>query len=372
MIGYYAHSHGSGHCNYANLFAKVFGKSMTVFTDRGHAFDNGAKVVLLENEDPDGSEYLRTRFPEPRALHYAPVNIAKITRRNSAILENVLKGNISLLIIDVSVEMAMLARVSSIPYAYVRLQGDRNDTPHLNAFEGASFLLAYFPQEMESANTPLWISSKTIYLGFLSKFIFDGATSKRPFEFGIGHKPILLHLTGFGGTRPFDFGNLAERFAIYIIGPGRGGDHLNSEIQHIGVVDSTRSFIEHADIVIAACGSNTTSEILSLGKRFIAVPEKRHFREQEGMAENLDRLGWAIDFSKYGSLNAAIMALANINKQGELPKITINDLKAFREKLEFLGYRADKLVIEHHQGLAERGSAIRDENKTTNTKLSAI
>ena|SRR5680860_626315 len=131
MIGYYAHSHGSGHCNYANLFAKVFGKSLTVFTDRGHAFDMGTEVVLLENEDPDGSEYNRNIFPEPRALHYAPVNIAKITRRNSCILENVVSRNISLLIIDVSVEMAMLARVSSIPYAYVRLQGDREDVAHL-------------------------------------------------------------------------------------------------------------------------------------------------------------------------------------------------------------------------------------------------
>lgn len=371
MIGYYAHSHGSGHCNYANLFAKVFGKSLTVFTDRGHAFDAGTEVVMLENEDPDGSEYQRSRFPEPRALHYAPVNIAKITRRNKTILDNVLKRSISLLIIDVSVEMAMLARVSSIPYSYVRLQGDRSDTQHLNAFEGASFLLAYFPKEMESADIPSWISNKTIYLGFLSKFMFDRAPSKRPVEFILGPKPILLHLTGFGGTRSFDFGNLPECYDVYAIGPGRSGSGGHSGIKHIGVVDDTRAFIENADIVIAACGSNTTSEILSLGKRFLAAPEKRHFGEQEYIAENLDRLGWAIDLSKYSSLNAAVTALSDIQQQ-DLPNITVNELKAFKAKLEFLGYRADKFVYEHSQNLADQALGSSYKNKNTKIELPAL
>lgn len=353
MIGYYAHSQGSGHCNYANLFSKVFGKSLMVFTDRNHAFDRGTEVVMLENEDPDGNEYQRSCYPEPRALHYAPVNIAKITRRNKTILDNVLKRNISLLIIDVSVEMAMLARVSSIPYAYVRLQGDRNDIPHLNAFEGATFLLAYFPKEMESGDTPSWITNKTIYLGFLSKFMFDRGVNKKPDEFRLNPKPILLHLNGFGGTHAFDFGDLADRYDIYVIGPERGGRDARSRIEYIGVVDDTRAFIEHADLIIAACGLNTTSELLSLGRRFVASPEKRHFEEQEYIAKNLDRLGWAIDFSKYGCLDSAVSALSNIRQQ-DLPRISVYELEAFKAKLEFLEYRADKLAYEHSRNLAHK------------------
>ncbi|SDF08222.1 hypothetical protein SAMN05421636_11131 [Pricia antarctica] len=371
MIGYYAHSQGSGHCNYANLFSKIFGKSLTVFTDRNHAFDRGTDVVMLENEDPDGNEYQRSCFPEPRALHYAPVNIGKITRRNKTILDNVLKRNISLLIIDVSVEMAMLARVSSIPYAYVRLQGDRNDIPHLNAFEGASFLLAYFPKEMESVDTPSWITNKTVYFGFLSKFMFDKGVNKRPVEFRIGLKPILLHLNGFGGTRAFDFGNLPKRYDIYVIGPGRGGSDRRSGIEYIGVVDDTRAFINHADLIIAACGLNTTSELLSLGKRFVASPEKRHFEEQEYIARNLDRLGWAIDFSKYGCLNTAVRALSNI-QQKDLPRISLHELEAFKAKLEFFGYRADKLAYEHSRNLAHQALGNSYKNKNTKIELSAI
>lgn len=351
MIGYYAHSHGSGHCNYANIFAKVFGKSLVVFTDRKHAFGKGTKVVLLENEDTDGTEYDREKFPEPRALHYAPVNISKITRRNKNILENVITKDISLMIIDVSVEIAMLARVSAIPYAYVRLQGDRNDIPHLNAYEGASLLLAYFPKEMEAGNTPSWIQDKTVYLGFQSKYMFGGPDTNRPEEFGTDRKPVLLHLTGFGGTRPLDFKKLSDRYDIYGIGPGRI-PREGSGIVPLGVVKITRPYIEHADIIVAACGSNTTAEILSMGKRFVAVPEKRHYREQERTAENLDRLGWAVDLSRHRNLDLAVSALQDMPDR-PLPQITCNDLKAFKGKLKYLGFRADRFVREQNRRPAD-------------------
>ncbi len=351
MIGYYAHSHGSGHCNYANLFGKIFGESLTVFTDRGHAFDSGTEVIMLENEDPDGTEYDRDIFPEPRALHYAPVNIAKITRRNKSILDNILSRNISLLIIDVSVEIAMLARVSSIPYAYVRLQGDRNDIAHLNAFEGASFLLAYFPREMESENTASWIVDKTIYLGFLSKFMFGKGITKRPQEFGPIKNPVLLYLTGFGGSSPLNFKSFVDDYDIYAIGPGHMGQKNSGALQ-IGVVENTRRFLEHADVVVAACGSNTTSEILSLGKRFVAVPEKRQYREQERMAENLDRLGWAIDYSRFRNLNEAVTAI-NMAGREELPNFSLTDLKQFKVKMSILGFRADRYAIENNNNIAE-------------------
>ncbi len=51
----YAHRHGSGHCNYARLFSKVFGDTMTVFTDRKYRYDASVDVIGLLNED--------TRFP---------------------------------------------------------------------------------------------------------------------------------------------------------------------------------------------------------------------------------------------------------------------------------------------------------------------
>ncbi len=348
MIGYYAHSHGSGHCNYANIFAKVFGSSLTVFTDRKHNFDPGTQIVGLKNENPDGTEYRREDFPEPRALHYAPVNMRKITVRNNRILKFILKKKISLLIIDVSVEVAMLARVSSIPFAYVRLQGDRVDLPHLNAYEGASFLLAYFPSELESFSTPIWVREKTVYLGFLSKYSLKGAFEGIPRELKRDDRPVLLHITGFGGSRSFDFSSLGERYNIYGIGPCNETGHPRSGIDHLGIVDDIGPYVKHSDVVMAACGSNITSEILSLGKRFLAVPEERHYHEQRYMADNLHRLGWAVDTSKYRSTDEAVDELVNWGYLG-LPTVTLNGLKAFKSQMEFYGYKADRLILEHYR-----------------------
>ena len=362
MIGYYAHSHGSGHSNCANIFAKIFGDSLTILTDRTYRFDNPDQVVKLENENSDGTEFIRDDFPEPRALHYAPVNLRKITRRNRAMLDAIVLKNISLLIVDVSVEVAMLARVSSIPYAYVRLQGDRSDLPHLNAFEGASFLLAYYPREMESVNTPAWIVDKTIYLGFLSQFMFDRPVSQRPVEFVPSVRPIIAHISGFGGSRGFDLTPVVEHFDIYAIGPGDDAKYHIPGIEHIGIVDDISPYIEHADIIVAACGLNVTAEILSLGKRFLAIPEKRHYGEQVHMAHNLHRLGWAVDTSKYDSTGKALNTLIGADRT-ILPKVRPNELKAFRAKMEFYGYQADQLVPESHRRSEDRRSKA-DAQKT--------
>lgn len=367
MLGYYAHSHGSGHCNYANIFSKIFGSALTIFTDRGHAFDNPEQVVMLENENPDGTEFVREDFPEPRALHYAPVNIKKITQRNLSILDSILQKKISILIIDVSVEIAMLARVSSIPYVYVRLQGDRNDIPHLNAYEGASFLLAYYPREMEALDTPAWIKDKTIYLGFLSKFMFGVNILERPQEYGENLRPILLYLTGFGGSLVPDFKGLYKDYDLFAIGPGRVRNKALG-FEHIGVVKDTRPYIEHADAIVAACGANTTSEILSLGKKFIAVPEKRHYNEQRKMAENLDRNGWAIDVSQHYNVAGALDAM-DFSQEHNLPNIAVNELKAFKAQLEFFGYRADRFVG-NLKDIRNRRTAMKGWMDTSNSYLS--
>lgn len=363
MIGYYAHSHGSGHCNYAHIFSKVFGEAMTIFTDREHRFDHRVDVVHLPNEDTDGSEFDREDFPEPRALHYAPVHLRKITERNRLLLDTILQKNIKLLIVDVSVEIAMLARISSVAYAYVRLHGERNDIAHLNAYEGASFLLAYYPEEMEDKDTLPWVREKTLYLGFLSQYMFGAEFSEKPLEYKRSEKPILLHISGFGGSLPLDFSGLSNRYDLYSIGPGRV--HCGySEIMHIGVVESTQAYIKYADVVIAACGSNTVAEIISLGRPFVAVPENRQYREQEIAAENLDRLGWATHRKNYEDLYQTVEASRKLTRP-RFPKVEPKKLLAFFLTLKMLDFRADRFL--EHTAMTKKSFSV----SKSNTKYSA-
>ena len=359
MIGYYAHSHGSGHCNFANIFGKIFGHSLTIFTERVFNFNTDATVIQLASENPDGTEFDRNRFLEPRALHYAPVNITNITSRNQRLLTEVLQKNIRLLIVDVSVEIAMLARVSSIPYAYVRLPGNRDDVGHLNAYEGASFLLAYFDEALESVDTPNWVRRKTIYIGFLSRYMFDDKTHQvyevnatessadtnviRSNEQPSQKKPLLLHISGFGGSKSLDFRGLENKYRLFSIGPATST--RSSPITHLGVVKSTKPYIAQADIIVAACGLNAVSEILSLGKRFIAIPEKRPYEEQQTMAKNLATQGWAVNYAACKNIKEAVGTFCKLD-DSPLPIWNTQTIVAFKNSLEAAKYRVDQFLVD--------------------------
>jgi len=340
MIGYYAHSHGSGHCNFASSFAHELGDKLTIFTAREENFDTNFKVVKLPDDYKDGTEFTDKAFKLPKALHYAPVNLRKVTRRNQIILQTILDRKIKLLIVDVSVEVAMLARVSSIPYIYRRQPGNRNDFAHLNAYEGAAFLIAYYPQELENDATPDWVVDKTIYLGFISKHLVRGDSNKYEIDLPTNHKKNLFHILGFGGTEQIEFEDLRAEYNILVIGP-RNSKRDTVFDQHYGVVPSTRPYIELADIVFAACGANATSEILSLGKRFIAIPEIRPFDEQRYTAKSLEKLGWGIDYSKYRSAKTAVNAFDNA-KTTSLPDFGIEKLKVFCSQLVYFDFQLDK------------------------------
>ena len=178
-IGYYAHHHGSGHCRQADKLATLlpmkWRQQLTVFTSlapENYTFTTitDTQIVRLNAEDERIDDVLAGRagqYWQPSCLHYSPVGNRDIQTRSWQILETVQQRQIDLMIIDVSVEVAMLCRVASIPYLYVRLAGIRNDAPHCTAFTGALGLLAPYPQVLESNRIADWVRQKTFYLDFL-------------------------------------------------------------------------------------------------------------------------------------------------------------------------------------------------------------
>ena len=179
-IGYYAHHHGSGHCRQIDKLAALLPiqkrQQLTVFTSlapEAYAFStiDEQQIVRLYPEDEHIDDVLKGRagkYWQPASLHYSPIGNADIQKRSHQILNTIVQRDIDLMIIDVSVEVAMLCRTASIPYLYVRLPGLRDDTPHLEAFAGALALLAPYPQAIEAAMTPSWVCQKTVYLDFIN------------------------------------------------------------------------------------------------------------------------------------------------------------------------------------------------------------
>jgi len=296
MIAYYAHDQGSGHCNYAQLLEDQFGKEMVTFTSSDFPFKSKDYVIYIPNENAEDTTLNQELFKTPSSLHHSPVGSKKIGIRNYTMLREMIHHNVKLMVVDVSVEVAALARSCSIPYAYVRMFGERNDLPHRLAYEGAAFLLAYYPEELEQEETPLWVREKTLYLGFFSKFKSLSSGQKKSQHLSLDSSTYhISYLKGFGGkeSETHDLELWLEEFPVHhIIAIGNFENRLeHPRLSYTGVIDDISPYVQRSEFTIAACGSNLVSEMACLQARLVAVPEERPFNEQKSLANQLEQKG---------------------------------------------------------------------------------
>jgi hypothetical protein len=299
-IGYYAHHHGSGHINYARLIGKAcveHSLGFTIYSEKAERSSKPWEEYELEKEGLSGKAlevYRKKLFPEPEYLHYSPVSAPNIQRRNSQLLSEIVSRNSDLVIVDVSVEIAALCKAASVPYAYVRMFGDRSDAGHRQAYQGAAFLLAYYPPELEQRDTPRWVRDKTLYLGFISRYSERKLTNSSVQL--LKDSKTLAYITGKGGsdkadkniTRLLESGNFTH---IDIFGPLEG----KSDAHHTyhGMVDNLEEALRENDRVVIAPGMNLSSEMIHLGKSIFLSPEPRPYGEQEALAQQLIANGYA-------------------------------------------------------------------------------
>ncbi|MGB3591424.1 MAG: glycosyltransferase [Nonlabens sp.] len=291
MIGYYAHGQGYGHSNYADLMADRLGSHLAIFTDSDFNFRKKSRVIKLPNEDVDGTELKVIKCEKPKFLHHNPLGLKKIQQRSHTILDQVIYRNIRLMLVDVSVEVATLCRVSSIPYAYRRMPGERNDLPHLEAYRGAVFLFAYYPKSCESSSTPDWVVDKTYYLGFIGENSIEKSGALGKGLESIKEIENILVIQGKGGH------NLSRSRIEKLIKDFRSAQIHTigcfddvpeaANYTHHGFVDNIKKYVQQADVIFTACGSSTVSNLLGMGRKFICMPQNRPFNEQDCIGDFL-------------------------------------------------------------------------------------
>lgn len=350
-IGYYAHHHGSGHCRQADKLAALLPpelrQHMTVFTSLpvdSYRFDvlAAAQIVRLHAEDELPDDVLGGRAGEywqPSSLHYSPVGNKNIQKRSWQLLDAIHQRQVDLMIVDVSVEVAMLCRTVSVPYLYVRLAGERDDAPHLNAFAGALGLLAPYPKALEAAATPDWVRQKTLYLDFLPNKA-QSLPSFREFinklmtlsESDATKQQLCSHLSadeaayehdevnsqtnaktsaknnivtvikGYGGHESIDaklpkLRQMLPDAIIVSLGP------INDEARHCvdiaAHVDDVTPFIAYSDLLLMACGLNGIAQAYAYATPLVVLPDERPHREQEVMAEALIEQGRALSWPQF-------------------------------------------------------------------------
>lgn len=289
-IGYYVHHHGAGHWRRAAAIARHLRRPCVLI---GTPFEqivaaSGIPVVALPDDAPD--QRTSRSADAPSFLHYAPIGNEGVRRRSAMVAAWIAEARPSLMVVDVSVEVALLSRLCSTPFLYVRLAGQRDDTPHLAAFGAAEALIAPFPEELEAPGVAPWVLKKTFHAGLLA----DPLSASQPTEDAI----VICY--GRGGEAG-DSDALCEvaravpEHRWRVIGMVRPPTSVvPANLELLGWRSDARGILAGASLVVGGAGDGLLAEVAMLGKRFVCLPEARPYAEQREKAERLAELGAAV------------------------------------------------------------------------------
>ena len=297
-LGFYIHHHGSGHVMRAITIASsltadhicFIGSNLRPYLDQ---IPEHIVCIHLPLDLPDENDH------QPRAhalsfLHYAPLGIAGIRERTAVLTATFRQYYPMLLVVDVSVEVTLLARLSGIPTVVVRQHGKRTDIPHLDAYESAELLIAPYAETFALTDEEEWIKEKTVYAGGFSKYSDNktvGNEQEQP-----GHIAILV---GQGGTSLdtefiHHLATACENYIFHIMGSSANHSMLlKHNLTVHGQLKDPKAVLDQCQVVIGNAGHNTVMEMADLNKRFICIPEDRPFDEQLQKADLLAVKGCA-------------------------------------------------------------------------------
>lgn len=288
-IGYYVHHHGDGHRQRAIAIGRALAGGVTLIGTGLEGRGSGLPVLDLPDDRLDASFSGSDGTERPSALHYAPFDHEGIRQRTACLTQWIACERPQLLIVDVSVEIAMLARLASVPTLYVRLSGKRLDPPHLDAFQGANALLAPFDEALDDEQIPDWIRAKTFYA--------PGIVSRSVSAQEVEQDVVLVVLGRGGGVSDGERWAAAARAVPdrrwRILGPCTAPSSSPPNLTLSGWVDDASALIARAGVVVGGAGDGVVSAVLASGRPFLCLPEPRPFDEQISKARRLGALGAA-------------------------------------------------------------------------------
>ncbi len=308
-IAFFVHHQGRGHANRTMAVAAEFARDrpVSVLTAGPHLFDGFSRdieIVTLPNmigaAVPTARLYAE---PTPQVMHCVPLGLSEMRLTMRRILDHLDERDVGLFVVDVSAEIALLARIASVPAVQIRMHGDRGDIGHLGAYEACVGMLAPFDERLEQDDYPAHLRAKTFYSGGLCTSVdrvSDRAEARARLGLDVGRE-IIVAVTGGGGSgtpyAPLTVAARAAPDALWLtLGPTHREGHETdfSNLRELGWVPSVTDYFTAADIVIASAGDNTVHEVARVARRLVVMPEWRYFSEQTRKAEALVRLGAAV------------------------------------------------------------------------------
>lgn len=289
-IGYYVHHHGAGHRARAMAIADHAGGRITLLgTDLAGRTGPHPHIDLPDDRINTTFDGVDGDANRPEALHYAPVDHDGVRRRVAAIAAWVADAQPALMVVDVSCEVAMLARLASVPTVCVRLGGRRDDAPHLQAFHAATAIIAPFAAALDNPMMPSWVRDKTTYC--------PGIVT-RPATVTVETGAVLVVL-GAGGSSTAGTDWVRAARAVpdrqwCVIGTCAPVDEVPANLTMLGWVDDAGPRIARAGVVVGSAGNGVVGVVTAARRPFICIPEQRPFGEQRDNATHLEAAGAAV------------------------------------------------------------------------------
>jgi hypothetical protein len=290
VIGYYAHHHGSGHITRLQAIAAYLPEPVCGLSSLP-APEGWQQAWLRLARDDTPSPQAAAAAGDPTAggmLHWAPAHHAGLARRMAQVAEWAARERPRLLVVDVSVELALLGRLCGVPTVVVAMPGRRFDRPHRLAYDSAQALLAPWPEGAHTEGWPPAWREKACFTGGFSRF--DGRPRQSLFARDGRHRVLVLW--GSGGRRTGADELAAARAAT------PGWDWVERDPALHPSSDLWGDLLA-ADVVVTHAGQNAVAEVAAAGRPAVVVAQPRPFGEQEATAAAVQRLEAAIGLPRW-------------------------------------------------------------------------
>lgn len=265
MIGYYIHHHGMGHLRRAHAIAAALPPgSVTGLSSLPRPGNWQGGWVQLE---PDNTSDAPRSVDANGNLHWVPARDPGLRARMAQLSAWIQETDPAVLVADVSVEAALLARLHGVPVVTVALPGVRTDRAHTLGFGISDAVIAAWPAE-----APRMLETD----GAQPDLHAVGAISGIPLQPGRAPGPVsrVLVLGGAGGGGMDDAALADARNQT----PGVEWLPLGTK-SHNRSADPLPHLLS-ADLILTHAGQGALADVAAAGIPAVVVPQDRPHQEQ--------------------------------------------------------------------------------------------
>lgn len=272
---WYLHDHGRGHLDRARAVIPLLDAPVVVVAGPGiHSTARAVLDVPVVRLPTDVSERpSRTVGP----WHHAPAGAA-LRHRGLALTAAVRRYGCTTAVVDVSVEVTVLARLLGLRVVTLRQSGCRTDPAHRTGLASAD--VVWVPQHRDLEPIDDDIDDRWIFTGPFSRF--DGVAS------GVLHRPTdderrrVVMMIGRGGTSlDVDvWRHAAAPPGWQVTIAGTPYAMSTRDVDVVGRREPVLPLLAGADVVVTSAGWAAVADTVAAGARLAVVPEERPFDEQ--------------------------------------------------------------------------------------------